>query len=409
MAKKNLQDIDVAGKRVLVRVDFNVPLENQGGEMVITDDKRVKATLPTLKHLLKNHARIILCSHLGRPKGKAVPEMSLKPVAACLSSVIGQEVKFAPDCIGQEAIHLANGLQDGEVLLLENLRYYAEEEKNDEVFAKKLAELAEVYVNDAFGSAHRAHASTAGVAAFIPVSAAGFLMESELKFLGGELEKPKRPFVVILGGAKVSDKINVIDALLDKADTILIGGAMAYTFALAQGRKVGDSLSEPDKVETAKAAMEKAKEKGVQFLLPIDTLIVEELDFRAKQVSPGKYTEEGADIPEGWEGVDIGPKTVELYEKEISKAALVVWNGPMGVFEIADCSKGTFAIADAIVANTQCTSIIGGGDSAKAVKKAGLADKVSFVSTGGGASLEFLEGKALPGVEAIQDKPSVGV
>ncbi|MEM9398929.1 MAG: phosphoglycerate kinase [Verrucomicrobiota bacterium] len=403
MAKKNLNDIEVAGKRVLIRVDFNVPLEEQDGEMIVTDDKRIRAALPTIQHLLEQNARIILCSHLGRPKGQRVSSMSLQPAARCLEELLGKTVKFADDCVGEDVVKLAQSLQDGEILLLENLRYHAQEEKNDAAFAEQLGALAEIYVNDAFGTAHRAHASTHGVTQHMEVCVAGFLMEKELQFLGGELEDPQRPFVVILGGAKVSDKIKVIDSLLDKADTILIGGAMAYTFALAQGKKIGDSLSEPDKVGIAKEALDKAQAKGVKFLLPVDNLIVQEMDFGSKTVSPGKFTEPGQGIPDGWEGVDIGPKTIELYKQAVADAAVIVWNGPMGVFEIADCAKGTFAIAEA-VADSSATSIIGGGDSAKAVKKAGYADRVSFVSTGGGASLEFLEGKVLPGVDALQDK-----
>lgn len=404
MPKKTLKDIDAASKKVLVRVDFNVPLEQRDGQPVITDDKRIRATLPTIQALLEQRAKIILCSHLGRPKGQRDPKQSLKPVAACLAELLGKPVAFADDCVGESAERAASALQEGEILLLENLRFHSEEEANDPAFAAQLGKLADVYINDAFGSAHRAHASTAGVASQVSEAAAGLLMEKELQFLGEELESPARPFVVILGGAKVSDKISVIDALLEKADTILIGGAMAYTFALAQGKSIGKSLSEPDKIEIAKSALEKAEQKGVNFLLPVDNYIVEELDFKNLKVSPGKFTEPCSGIPEGWQGVDIGPNTLNLYKEEIRKAALIVWNGPMGVFEIPDCSKGTFAIADAIAANKTATSIIGGGDSAKAVKKAGFADQVTFISTGGGASLEFLEGKTLPGVAALQDK-----
>jgi phosphoglycerate kinase len=405
MAKVTIRDVALKGKRVLVRVDYNVPLQEKDGVQVITNDKRIKETIPTIKHLIKEGARVLLCAHLGRPKGKRDPKQSLLPVVAALSALLdGKEVKFVDDCIGEKAEKAAADLKDGEVVLLENLRFYNEEEANDSEFSSKLAKLADVYVNDAFGAAHRAHASTAGVAKHVKDRAIGFLMERELKYLGDELEKPKRPFVVILGGAKVSDKIKVIDRLLDKADTILIGGAMAYTFALAQGKKIGKSLSEPDKVDIAKAALEKAKAKGVKFLLPVDTFIVENFDFKAKTVSPGKYLKPGEDIPDGWEGVDIGPETVKLFSAEVASAGTILWNGPMGVFEVAECAVGTFAIANAIAANRNAISIIGGGDSVSAIKKAGVSDKVSFISTGGGASLEFLEGQELPGVASIPDK-----
>jgi phosphoglycerate kinase len=388
---------------VFVRVDFNVPLDEKDGTMVITDDTRIKETLPTLKALIDAGARLILASHLGRPKGKKDPKQSLRPVAARLSEMLGKPVAFAEDCIGEDAKAKALALKDGEILLLENVRFHAGEEKNDPELAKSMAELAEVYVNDAFGSAHRAHSSTAGIAAHLP-AVSGLLMEKELTYLHDELQNPERPFLVILGGAKVSDKIQVIDVLLDKADTILIGGGMAYTFGLALGRKIGKSLSEPDKVDTAKAALEKAKAKGVKLLLPVDNYIVQELNFGAKTVGPGRYTQPGEDIPDGWEGVDIGPETIKLFSDAIASAKTVVWNGPMGVFEIKDCAKGTFAIADVVAANQSAKTIIGGGDSVKAVKKAGVADKVTFISTGGGASLELLEGKTLPGVAALNEK-----
>jgi len=405
MAKVTIRDLALKGKRVLVRVDYNVPLQEKDGVQVITNDKRIKETIPTIKYLVEQGARILLCAHLGRPKGKRDPKQSLAPVVPALSALLGgKEVKFVDDCIGEKAEKAAAELKDGEVVLLENLRYYNEEEANDPDFSAKLAKLADVYVNDAFGAAHRAHASTAGVAKHVKDRAIGFLMERELKYLGDELENPKRPFVVILGGAKVSDKIKVIDRLLDKANTILIGGAMAYTFALAQGKKIGKSLSEPDKVDIAKAALEKAKAKGVKFLLPVDTFIVENFDFKAKTVSPGKYLKPGEDIPDGWEGVDIGPETVKLFSAEVASAGTILWNGPMGVFEVAECAVGTFAIANAIAANSNAISIIGGGDSVSAIKKAGVSDKVSFISTGGGASLEFLEGQELPGVASIPDK-----
>ncbi len=404
MAKTTIRDLSLKGKRVLVRVDYNVPLQETNGVQVITNDKRIKATIPTVKYLIEQGARILLCAHLGRPKGKRDPKQSLEPVVKPLSDLIGVPVKFVDDCIGEKAEQAAANLKDGEVVLLENLRFYNEEEANDDAFSQKLAKLADVYVNDAFGAAHRAHSSTAGVAKYVPVRGIGFLMEEELRYLGEELDKPKRPFVVILGGAKVSDKIKVIDRLLEKADTILIGGAMAYTFALAQGRKIGKSLSEPDKVDIAKQALEKAKAKGVKFLLPVDTFIVENFDFKAKTVSPGKYLLPGQDIPDGWEGVDIGPETVKLFSAEVASAGTILWNGPMGVFEVAECAVGTFAIANAIAANRTAVSIIGGGDSVSAIKKAGVSDKVSFISTGGGASLEFLEGQELPGVASIPDK-----
>jgi phosphoglycerate kinase len=405
MPKITIRDLSLKGKRVLVRVDYNVPLQEKDGVQVITNDKRIKETVPTIKYLIEQGARILLCAHLGRPKGKRDPKQSLAPVVPALSALVGVPVKFVDDCIGEVAEKAAAELKDGQVALLENLRYYNEEEANDDAFSQKLARLADVYVNDAFGAAHRAHSSTAGIAKFVPARGIGFLMERELKYLGDELENPGRPFVVILGGAKVSDKIKVIDRLLDKANTILIGGAMAYTFALAQGRKIGNSLSEPDHVSTATKALDKARAKGVKFLLPIDTYIVEHFDFKAKTVTPGgKYLPVGADIPDGWEGVDIGPETVKLFSAEVASAKTILWNGPMGVFEVAECAVGTFAIAKAIAANSGAISIIGGGDSVSAIKKAGVSDKVSFISTGGGASLEFLEGLELPGVASIPDK-----
>jgi len=404
MAKKDIRDIPVTGKRVLVRVDFNVPLDDKEGGMVITDDTRIKETLPTLRYLVEHGAKVILCSHLGRPKGKVDLKQSLRPVAARLAEMLGLPVAFSSVCVGPEAVEKSQALDPGEVLLLENVRFQPGEEKNDPELARKFADLADIYVNDAFGSAHRAHASTEGVAHLVPVAVSGLLMEKELHFLGDELDAPAKPFVVILGGAKVSDKIQVIDALLEKADTILIGGGMAYTFGLALGKKIGKSLSEPDKVETARLALAKAKEKGVKFLLPVDNYIVETLDFKNKTVSPGKTTGVGEDIPDGWEGVDIGPETIKLFSAEIASAKTILWNGPMGVFEIQECAKGTFALAEVIAGNQSAKTIIGGGDSVKAVKRAGVADKVTFISTGGGASLELLEGKILPGVAALADK-----
>jgi phosphoglycerate kinase len=402
MNKLSLTQIDVKGKRVLVRVDFNVPLEERDGKQVVTDDTRIRETLPTVNYLREHGAKVMLMSHLGRPKGKPVEKYSLRPVAARLEELIGQPVAFAA-CVGQPAEEIGANLRDGGVALLENVRFHAEEEKNDPAFAQALAKLGDVYVNDAFGSAHRAHASTEGVARIMPVAVAGFLMQKELRYLAQELEKPARPFVVVLGGAKVSDKITVIDQLLEKSDTILIGGAMAYTFELAKGNSVGKSLSEPDKIDIARAALNKAQKLGVKFLLPVDSYIVEQIDFEKRTVSPGKFTQPNEPIPEDWMGVDIGPETIKLFSAEIAKARTIFWNGPMGVFEIKGCAKGTFAVAEAIAANSNGISIIGGGDSVKAVKKAHVADKITFISTGGGASLELLEGKELPGVTALSD------
>lgn len=404
MAKVTIRDLELQGKRVLVRVDYNVPLDEKDGTYVITDDTRIKETLPTLKLLREKGARIVLAAHMGRPKGKVNLKESLKPVVPRLAELLGAPVAFSEETVGPVAEAKVAALKPGEVLLLENTRFHAGEEKNDPAFAAELAKLADVYINDAFGAAHRAHASTEGVAHLVKERGIGLLMERELKFLGEAVANAAKPFVVILGGAKVSDKIQVIDTLLDKADTILIGGAMAYTFGLALGKKVGKSLTEPDQVGTARKALDKAKAKGVKFLLPSDNYIVEEFDFAKKTVSPGKYIEPGADIPDGWEGVDIGPKTVEAYKAEIATAKTILWNGPMGVFEVKECAKGTFAVAEAVAANQGAVTIIGGGDSVKAVKRAGVADKVSFISTGGGASLEFLEGKVLPGVACIPDK-----
>ena len=404
MPKLSVRDIDVTGKRVLLRVDFNVPVQDQNGELVITDDTRIRESLPTINYLREKGAKTIIMAHFGRPRGKPNPQFSLRAVADHLHTLIQHPVIFSHDVIGEIPEKIVAHMKNGDVALLENVRFHAEEEKNDPAFAQALAKLGDVFVNDAFGAAHRAHASTAGVAKCVGKAAAGFLMEKELTYLHDELENPARPFVVILGGAKVSDKITVIDRLLDKADTIIIGGGMAYTFNLALGKKIGNSLCEPEKVGTAKAALEKAKAKGVKFLLPADNYIVEKLDFKEKTVSPGKYVDAEEGIPDGWEGVDIGPKSVELFSAAIAEAKTVVWNGPMGVFEIAECAKGTFAIADAVAANQGAKTIIGGGDSVKAVKKAGVADKVTFISTGGGASLELLEGKVLPGVAALNDK-----
>ena len=403
MPKKTIRDIETAGKRCLVRVDFNVPLEEKDGQMVITDETRIRETLPTLNALLATGAKLILCSHLGRPKGRD-PKQSLAPVAPALSAMLGRPVEFASDCIGDEAKAKALALVPGGVLLLENTRYHAGEEANDPALAQGLADLAEIYVNDAFGSAHRAHSSTAGIAALLP-AVSGLLMEKELTWLHDELEAPERPFVVILGGAKVSDKIAVINRLLDKADTIIIGGGMAYTFRkLVQGISLGRSLYKPEWEPIAQAALDKAKERGVKLLIPVDAMITDAFDFDARTVGNTRFTAPGESIPDGWEGVDIGPASVALFAEEIAKAKTVIWNGPMGVFEIKACAKGTFDIAHAIASNQSAKKIIGGGDSVKAVKKAGVGDQMTFISTGGGASLELLEGKVLPGVAALADK-----
>lgn len=404
MPKKTIQDLDLSGKRCFVRVDFNVPLDDKDGTMVITDDTRIQETLPTLKALISKGARVILASHLGRPKGQRDPKQSLKPVAARLSELLGQPVEFADDCIGDAAKAKALALKDGEVLLLENVRFHAGEEKNDPALSKQMAELAEVFVNDAFGSAHRAHSSTAGVADYLP-AVSGLLMQKELAYLHDELENPERPFVVILGGAKVNDKIAVINRLLDKADALIIGGGMAFTFRkLIQGVGIGRSLYKPEWEPIAQEAIEKAKKNGVKLLIPVDALITDAFDFDAKKLGNTKFVGVGEDIPEGWEGVDIGPESVKIFSEEIANAKTVIWNGPMGVFEIKESAKGTFDLAEAVAANTAAKTIIGGGDSVKAVKKAKLADKMTFISTGGGASLELLEGKVLPGVAALQEK-----
>jgi len=418
MAKLTVNDVDVRGKRVFVRVDYNVPMEEKDGQMVINDVTRIKETLPTLDLLINKGAKIILVAHLGRPKGQRESSLSLRPVAAKLADMIHRPVAFVDDCIGEKVEKTAGALKEGDVLLLENVRYYNEEEANDPTFAEKLARVAEVYVNDAFGAAHRAHASTEGVARVIAKRggkcAAGLLMERELKFLGDELEKPARPFVVILGGAKVSDKINVIDRLLEKADAILIGGAMAYTFKLAQGLKVGKSLVESDKTDVALAALGKAGKRGVKFLLPTDNTVATpfkngKLNQNGKPIIElnNPRTNAEPNIPDSEEGVDIGPATAAAYAAEIARARTVLWNGPMGIFEDKRFATGTNAITRAVVEATQkngAKSIIGGGDSVKALNMAGLGDKVTFMSTGGGASLEFLEGKKLPGVEALSDR-----
>ena len=418
MAKLTVKDLNVRGKRVLVRVDYNVPLEEKDGQMVITDATRIVETLPTLRLLIEQGGKLILAAHLGRPKGKREPSLSLRPVAAKLADLLGCPVAFADDCIGEKVEQTVSVMKPGDVLLLENVRYYDEEEANDPAFAEKLAKVADVYVNDAFGAAHRAHASTEGVAHVVAKRggqcAAGLLMERELKFLGEELEKPARPFVVILGGAKVSDKILVIDRLLEKADTILIGGAMAYTFRLAQGYQIGKSLVEPDKTDVAKAALAKAKERGVKFLLPVDDVVAvpvktDKLDKKGKPVIDYQNVRLSADLncPADAAGLDIGPATVKAFSEEVARAKTILWNGPMGLFEDKRFADGTNAVARAVAEVTQkngAKSIIGGGDSVKALNKAKLGDRVTFMSTGGGASLEFLEGQVLPGVAALSDK-----
>ena len=395
MSKKTVRDIDLKDKKVFVRCDFNVPLDENG---VITDNRRIVGALPTIKYLLENNCKVILCSHLGRPKGEVKPEFSLKPIAVELSKLLGKEVKLANDVIGESAKELTSNMNNGDVVLLENVRFDAREEKNDPELSKELASMAEIFVNDAFGTAHRAHSSTAGVADYLP-AVSGFLIEKELKFLGEALQNPERPFVAILGGKKVSDKIGVINSLLEKVDTLLIGGAMAFTFFKAQGYGVGDSICELDKLDLAKEIMENAKKKGVNLVLPVDTKIGKEFDPNTES-----KTVKSNEIPDGWQGFDIGGKTIEMFRKELNGAKTIVWNGPLGLFEFDQFAVGTDAIAHKLANLNDAITIVGGGDSAAAVEKAGLADKISHVSTGGGASLEFLEGKKLPGIEALQDK-----
>ena len=392
--KKTVEDIDVAGKRVLVRCDFNVPFDAEGN---ITDPKRINEALKTIKYLIDHKAKVILCSHLGRPKGEFNMKYSLAPVAKYLSKVLGQEVKMAADVIGESAKSIAASLKDGEVELIENVRFHKEEEKNDPEFSKQLASLAEIYVNDAFGTAHRAHASTAGVADYLP-AVCGYLIQKEITIMGNALANPKRPFVAILGGAKVSDKIGVINNLLEKVDTLIIGGGMAYTFMNALGYSIGTSICESDKVELAKDMMAKAKEKNVKFLIPVDNIVATEYkaDAEHKLVDSDQ-------IPDGWMGLDIGPKTAALFADAIKGSGTVVWNGPMGVSEWENFAAGTVAVAKA-VADSGAISIIGGGDSAAAVEKLGFAEKMTHISTGGGASLEFLEGLELPGIACLNDK-----
>jgi len=400
MAKLSIRNLDFSSKEVLMRVDFNVPLKDG----VITDDTRIQAAVPTIRHLVDGGAKLVLCSHLGRPKGGPDAKFSLAPTAAHLGSILGKSVKLAPDCVGAEAAALRAALGTSDVLILENTRFHAEEEANDKAFAKQLAGSAEIYVNDAFGTAHRAHASTEGVTHFIPTSAMGFLMERELQYLCHELEKPAKPFLVIMGGAKVSDKIQVIASLMEKADAFIIGGAMANTFRKAQGYHTGNSRVEADKLELALEILAKAKAKGVRFLLPADTRITQEFkDGAATQVT-APY-EQGGETPDGWEGIDIGDVAIREFGEEVAKARTIIWNGPMGVFEIENFAKGTRAIAEAVAQATSkgAVTIIGGGDSVTAVNQFGLDDKMTFISTGGGASLELLEGKELPGVAALNN------
>ena len=400
---RSIEQLELSGKRVFIRVDFNVPLDKKTG--AVKDDARIRAALPTIQLALKRGAKVILASHLGRPKGKPNPKYSLRPVADRLRMLLDKQigesinVAFSPDCVGEIASEMSRQLESGQVLLLENLRYHAEEEKNDPEFSKELASLCDVYVNDAFGSAHRAHASTEGITHFVKQSAAGLLMDKELTYMGKALEAPERPFVAILGGAKVSDKIQVIENLLGKVDALLIGGGMAYTFLKAKGQDTGKSLLEEDKIDTAKEALAAAAAKGVRFLLPVDHILADKFAAdAATQVFEGD-----GPFPADWMALDIGPTTIALFSKEIAAAKTIIWNGPMGVFEMPAFAVGTTKIAQA-VADSSAISIIGGGDSVSAVKKAGVADKITHISTGGGASLEFLEGKKLPGVEALTDK-----
>jgi len=394
--KKTVEEVQLEGKRVLVRCDFNVPLK----DAVITDENRLVGAMPTIKYLIEQGAKVILCSHLGKPKGEAKPELSLAPVAKRLSQMLNKEVVFAADSnvIGEEAKNAISKMNNGDVVLLENTRYRKEETKNEENFSRELASIAEIFVNDAFGTAHRAHCSTVGVASFVEEAVCGYLIQKELQFLGEAVENPERPFVAILGGAKVSDKLGVINNLLDKVDTLIIGGGMAYTFLKALGHEIGKSLLEEDKIDYAKEMMSKAEEKGVKILLPIDVIYADRFDENAEP-----KTSEGRDIPSDHQGLDIGPKSAEIFSDAIKEAKTVIWNGPMGVFEFANFAKGTIAVAKAM-SEVNATTIIGGGDSAAAVNILGFGDKMTHISTGGGASLEFLEGKELPGITALKDR-----
>ncbi|RXI47827.1 phosphoglycerate kinase [Clostridium tetani] len=394
--KKTIEDIDVKGRKVLVRCDFNVPLKD--GK--ITDENRLMGALPTIKYIMEKGGKVILCSHLGKPKGEPKQELSLAPVAKRLSELLNKEVLFPSDneVVGENAKKAVENMKDGDVILLQNTRYRKEETKNEETFSKELASLADIFVNDAFGTAHRAHCSTVGVTEFVPTSVCGYLIQKELKFLGNAVENPQRPFIAILGGAKVSDKINVINNLLEKVDTLIIGGGMSYTFQKAQGYTIGSSLLEEDKIDYAKEMIEKAKEKGVKLLLPVDNVAAEKFAEDAEAIIT-----EDQNIKEGYMGLDIGPKTSKLYSQEVQSAKTVVWNGPMGVFEFEKFAKGTIEVAKAM-AESEATTIIGGGDSAAAVNQLGFGDKMTHISTGGGASLEFLEGKELPGIAALNDK-----
>ena len=394
MDKKTIKDIDIKGKRVLMRVDFNVPLNK---DLEITSDARIKAAIPTIKYALDSGARLILMSHLGRPKGKVAEGMRLTPVSDRLSELLGREVIKLDECIGPKVKKVVSGIKDGEVVLLENLRFHAEETKNDTGFAKELASLGEVYVNDAFGTAHRAHASTEGVTKFLKVAVAGFLLGKEIEYFEKALSDPPKPFVAILGGAKVSDKITVIENLLDKVNALLIGGGMAYTFIKAEGKEIGNSKLEPDKLDIARALKEKARRKGVKILLPVDHLIADKIDAD----SSTRVVDET--IPQNWMGVDIGPKSVDEFKKELRNAKMVIWNGPLGIFEISKFARGTEDIAR-FVAGLKATTIIGGGDTASAISKFGLESSMSHISTGGGASLEYMEGKVLPGIAALNDR-----
>jgi len=397
MKKLTIDKVDLKNKRVLVRVDFNVPLDEN---LKITDDIRITSSLPTIKKIINDGGKTILMSHLGRPKGKVNPKYSLKPAAIRLGELLNKEVKLAPDCIGEDVKKIVGGMKSGDVVLLENLRFHEEEEKNDPGFAKQLSELGDVYINDAFGSAHRAHASTEGVTKYLQISAAGYLMQKELDYLGSAVSEPARPYAAVLGGAKISGKIDVIENLMNKVDTLIIGGGMAFTFFKAQGREVGKSLLEDEKIELAKQVLEKVKSRKLNFLLPVDVVVASEFNNDSPSVVVN-----ADNIPADKMGLDIGPATIELFRKELLKAKTIVWNGPMGVFEMDNFAKGTFEIAKTLAeANAHgAKTIIGGGDSAAAIEKAGLADKVSHVSTGGGASLEFLEGKILPGVAALSE------